>query len=183
MRSRATPAPLAKPAGRRPLEQRDRPPLLALHNCALRLEKQLDTLDTVASRVAALLPAGAAAEIRLPAIIPSRHSAWVGVLLALPADRLAAEINRAETDARQFVAHGQSAIATRLNASREACDRYVQGYFENYWVQLRTHAQTYYVEEHPIDDLIAMLMQNYATSDLARRPRELPTVDPFLSER
>jgi hypothetical protein len=164
-------------------EQRDRAPLLVLRDSALRLERQLDTLDTVASRLAAFLPAGAEAEIRLPAILPSRHSAWVGVLLALPADRFAAEINQAETAARQFVAHDQSAIAARLDASREACNRYEQGYLENYWDQLRTHAQTYYVEEHPIADIIAMLLQNYVTSDLARRLRELHTADPFLNER
>ena len=169
--------------GSAPPDRRDRAPLLALRDAALRLEQQLDALDAVAARLAALLPEGAEAEIQLPAIVPSLHTAWVGLLLALPADRFAAEIAQAETAARQFVAHGQSAIVARLDASREACDRYEQGYLENYWDQLRTHAQTHYVEEHPIDEIIAMLMQNYVTSDLARRQRELHTADPFLGER
>ena len=116
---------------------RDRAPLLLLRDAALRLEQQCNALDTVARRLAVLLPEGAAAEIRLPDLPPFRHTAWVGLLLALPADRFAAEIDQAESAARQFVAHGQSLIAARLDASREACDRYEAGFLDHYWDQLQ----------------------------------------------
>lgn len=164
-------------------EQRDREPLLLLRDSALRLEKQLDALDRAALQLTALLPAGADAEIQLPATPAFRYANWVGLLLALPLERFVAELHEAEAAVRQFQAANTADIEAFLSESSAACDRFEQGFLEHYWDQLRAHAQAHYVDECEIDDVIRTLSQNYIESDLARRQRELTTSDPFLGER
>jgi len=163
--------------------RRDREPLLVLRDSALRLEKPLDALDRASLQLAALLPAGAEAEIRLPATPAFRYANWVGLLLTLPLERFVAELHEAESAVRQFQSANAADVETYLSESRAACDRFEQGFLEHYWAQLRAHAQAHYVEECDVDDVIRTLSQNYIESDLARRKRELPSADPFLGER
>jgi hypothetical protein len=154
-----------------------------LRDSALRVENHLNSLDQIVTRFTLLLPSDAASEIRAPQLPDFRRVAWVNRIAALPADQLVAETNRVEREAREFVARGQSGIPIRLQAAHEACKRYEENFLLHYWNQLRAHAQAHYVEERAIDEVIEMLMQNYVTSDLARRQRELITADPFLGER
>jgi hypothetical protein len=156
---------------------RDRVPLLALRDAALRLEQQLDKLDEACQRLAALLPAGAENELCLPPTPSFRFTAWVALLPSLPAAQLVAEVSQTENLVRQHYSEQSASIAARLAASRELCDRYEREFLEHYWNQLRTHAQLHYVEEREIDDVIEELSQRYITSDLARRQRELAAAD------
>lgn len=163
--------------------QRDLHFFAVLRDTALRVEQQLATLDELVAAFTALLPPEATAEIRVPALPDFRRVAWVNQIAALPAEQLLAETGRVEHEAREFVATGQQTIPLRLQAAHEACRYYEDNFLQHYWNQLRAHAQTHYIEERPIDEVIEMLMQNYVTTDLARRQRALDTSDPFLGER
>ena len=162
---------------------RDLQPFAVLRDSALRVEQQLDLLEKIVMQFTALLSDEAALEVRVPTLPDFRRVAWVNRIAALPADQLVAETTRVEREAREFVAHGQGSVQPRLQAAHEACKRHEENFLQLYWNQLRAHAQAHYVEERAIDEVIEMLMQNYVTSDLARRQRELNAADPFLGER
>jgi CheY-like chemotaxis protein len=105
-----------------------------------------------------------------------------GMVVELACDGLQA-VQRVESEARQFVAHGDSRIPARLDAMRETCSRHEELFLQHYWNTLRAHAQAHYVEERDIADILADLTQRYVTSDLDRRQRDLGTADPFQGER
>ena len=154
-----------------------------LRDSALRVETQIDVLDALVAEIAAILPPEATAEIVMPQLPDFRRVAWVNHIAALPAAQLELEASRVETEARQFVTHGDSRIPARLNAAREVCARHEENFLQHYWNTLRAHAQAHYVEERDITAVIADLVQRYVTSDLDRRQRELNTANPFQNER
>lgn len=154
-----------------------------LRDSALRVEAHLTKLEQIVTQFTLLLPSDAAVEIRAPTLPDFRRVAWVNRIAALPPDQLLIETSRVEREAREFVASGQNIVPIRLEAAHEACKRHEENFLQHYWNQLRAHAQAHYIEERNIDEVIEMLTQNYVTSDLARRQRELITADPFLGER
>jgi hypothetical protein len=162
---------------------RDLQPFAVLRDSALRVEQQLTVLDNIAAQIAFLLPAAAAAEVRVPALPDFRRVAWVNRIASLPPEQLVAETSRVERDARAFAAHDHSTVPLRLQASHEACRHHEDIFVKQYWDQLRAHAQAHYVEDRDIDEVIEILTQNYVTSDLARRQKEIAAFDPFLGER
>lgn len=162
---------------------RDLQPFAVLRDSALRVEQQLTVLDNIAAQIAFLLPAEAAAEVRVPALPDFRRVAWVNRIASLPPEQLVAETSRVERDARAFAAHDHSTVPLRLQASHEACRHHEEIFLQDYWDQLRAHAQAHYVEDRDIDEVIEILTQNYVTSDLARRQKEIAAFDPFLGER
>jgi hypothetical protein len=162
---------------------RDLQPFAVLRDSALRVEQQLTVLDNIAAQIAFLLPAAAAAEVRVPALPDFRRVAWVNRIASLPPEQLVAETSRVERDARAFAAHDHSTVPLRLQASHEACRHHEDIFVKQYWDQLRAHAQAHYVEDREIDEVIEILTQNYVTSDLARRQKEIAAFDPFLGER
>jgi hypothetical protein len=162
---------------------RDLQPFAILRDSALNIEQHLDVLDRIVMEFTLLLPSDAAVEVRVPQLPDFRRVARVNRIAALPADQLVAETNRVEREAREFVATGQSIVPIRLQAAHEACTRHEEIFLQHYWNQLRAHAQAHYVEERGIDEVIETLTQNYVTSDLARRQRQLVADDPFLGER
>lgn len=162
---------------------RDLQPFAILRDSALRVEQQLTVLDNISAQIAFLLPAEAAAEVRVPALPDFRRVAWVNRIASLPPEQLVAETTRVERDARAFAAHDHATVPLRLQASHEACRHHEEIFLQHYWDQLRAHAQAHYVEDREIDDVIEMLTQNYVTSDLARRQKEIAAFDPFLGER
>lgn len=153
-----------------------------LRDTALRVEEQLFRLDTITKQLEATVPAIASAEVRTPTLPDLRRVAWVNTLAVLPLDQLTAETAAAEKSARAFVAQGHRSALIRLQASHDSCTSYEEAYLDRYWNQLRTHAQTHYVEERDIEEVIAVLTHRYVTTDLARRQLAL-TTNPFLIER
>ena len=153
-----------------------------LRDTALRVEEQLFRLDAIAKQLEATVPAIASSEVRTPALPDLRHVAWVNTLAVMPLDQLVAETTAAEKAARAFVAQGHRTALIRLQASHDSCTGYEEAYLERYWNQLRTHAQTHYVEERDTAEVIASLTHRYVTTDLARRQLAL-TTNPFLVER
>jgi hypothetical protein len=162
---------------------RDLQPFAVLRDSALRVEQQLTVLDNISAQIAFLLPAAAAAEVRVPALPDFRRVAWVNRIASLPPEQLVAETSRVEREARAFAAHDHSTVPIRLQASHEACRHHENLFVQQYWDQLRAHAQAHYVEDRDIDEVIEILTQNYVTSDLARRQKEIAAFDPFLGER
>lgn len=154
-----------------------------LRDSALRVEQHFNSMDQIVTQFTLLLPSDATAEVRVPKLPDFRRVAWVNRIAALPADQLLTEGTRVEREAREFVAADHASIGIRLQAAHEACKRYEENFLLHYWNQLRAHAQAHYIEERNIDEVIEMLMQNYVTSDLARRQRELIAADPFQGER
>jgi len=163
--------------------QRDLQLFAVLRDSALTVERQLDLLDQFVTDLTALLPAEAAAEIRLPALPNFRRVTWVNHLATLPLAQLIAEATRVESEARAFVAAGHDTIAARLSVAHAVCQRHEGLYLHHYWNQLRAHAQTHYIEERDIDEVIDCLMETYVTSAVITRQRELSTNSPFLDER
>jgi hypothetical protein len=162
---------------------RDLQPFAVLRDSALHIERDLDALDAYSTKIASYLPPEAANEARMPALPQFRRVAWVNQLAALPPEALQPHAQRVESEARQFVAHGDSRIPARLDAMRETCSRHEELFLQHYWNTLRAHAQAHYVEERDIADILADLTQRYVTSDLDRRQRDLGTADPFQGER
>lgn len=153
-----------------------------LRDTALRVEEQLFRLEAITKQLEATVPAIASNEVRAPALPDLRRVAWVNTLAVLPLEQLTAETTTAEKTARAFVAQGHRTALLRLQASHDSCTSYEEAYLERYWNQLRTHAQTHYVEERDIEEVIATLTHRYVTTDLARRQLAL-TTNPFLVER
>jgi hypothetical protein len=165
-----------------PHPRRDLQLFAVLRDTALRVEEQLVQLDGINRQLTATVPVIARTEVRAPALPELRRVGWVNTIALLPVGQLGTVTIAVENAARQFVTQGRQETLARLQASHDACTGYEEAYLQRYWNQLRTHAQTHYVEERDIDEVIATLAQRYVTSDLARRQLAL-AADPFLGER
>jgi hypothetical protein len=100
----------------------------------------------------------------------------------LPLDQGVIEVTCVEKEVRDFLADGIDLVHARLEVSRDVCAQLENKTLEQYWNQLRAHAQAHYVEERDVDDVLAMLAQRYVSADLARREKELLS-NPFNTER
>jgi hypothetical protein len=156
--------------------------LPVVREVAVRLEQQQHDLPGIAAAVAELTQAGAMSEIRAPVLPEFRRTAWVSRLAVLPLDQAVIEVTCAEKEVRDFLADGLDLVHARLEVSRDICARLENQALEQYWDQLRAHAQAHYVEERDVDDVLAMLTQRYVSADLARREKEL-LANPFSTER
>jgi hypothetical protein len=156
--------------------------LPVVREVAVRLEQQQHDLPGIAAAIAELTQAGAMNEIRAPVLPEFRRIAWVSRLAVLPVDQALIEVTCVEKEVRDFLADGIDLVHARLEVSRDVCARLENQALEQYWNQLRTHAQAHYVEERDIDDVLAMLTQRYVSADLARREKEL-LANPFSTER
>jgi hypothetical protein len=156
--------------------------LPAVSEIAVRLERQQRGLPGIAAAVAELAQAGAMSEIRVPVLPDMQRVEWVNRLAALPLDRALTEAACVEKEVRDFLADGLDLVHARLEVSRDVCTRLENKALEQYWDQLRAHAQTHYVEERDVDEVLAMLAQRYASANLARHQAEL-LADPFSAER
>ena len=149
---------------------------------AVRLERQQHELPGIAAAVAELTQAGAMSEIRVPVLPDFQRIDWVNHLAALPPDQALTEAACVEKEFRDFLADGIDLVHARLEVSRDVCTRLENKALEQYWDQLRAHAQSHYVEERDVDEVLAMLAQRYASANLARHQAEL-LADPFSAER
>ena len=156
--------------------------LPAVSEIAARLERQQRGLPEIAAAVAELTQAGAMSEIRVPALPDMQRIDWVNHLAALPLGQALTEVACVEREVRDFLADGVDLVHARLEVSRDECTRLENKALEQYWDQLRAHAQAHYVEERDVDEVLAMLAQRYASAHLARQQAEL-LADPFSTER
>ena len=147
-----------------------------LYEIALRVESQLDRLAQIAATVNAHA-LEIALEVRLAPLPMFRRSAWVDWLCAVPLDQALIDLARAEGEIRTFL-NDMQPIYGRLQAGRVSCVQRQENYLEQYWTQLRAHAQSHWVEEREVDEVLDTLSARY-DADITRRQREV-TYNPFL---
>jgi hypothetical protein len=136
----------------------------------------------IAGTVAGLTQAEEMSEIRVPVLPDFQRVEWVNHLAALSLDQALTEATCFEQEVRDFLADGIDRVHIRLEVGRDECARLENRVLEQYWSQLREYAQTHYVEERDVDDVLTMLAQRFASAENARREREL-ILDPFSTER
>jgi len=159
---------------------------------AMRLEQHHRKLIVIADAVAELTQAEAMSEIHVPLLPDLQRVAWVSHLAVLPLDQALTETTSFEKEVRDFLADGVDLVPARLEVSRDVCAQLESRILEQYWNQLRAHAQVHYVEERDVDDVLTMLAQRHASAEDARREnarrekerqeKEL-LLDPYSAER
>jgi hypothetical protein len=168
----------AAPAGDRRLVYE----LPVVSEIAVRLEQQQRKLPGIAAAVAELAQSGSMSEVRMPVLPDLQRIDWVNHLAALPLDQALTEAACFEKEIRDFLAGGADLVHARLEVSRDECTRLENQVLEQYWDQLRAHAQAHYVEEREVDEVLAMLAERYASANNARQQEELLS-NPFNTER
>jgi len=154
---------------------------------AVRTERKHRELVVIAGTVAELTQVEALSEIRAPALPDFKRVAWVSQLTTLPLGQALTEAMCFEGEVRDFLADGIDLVHARLEVSRDECARLENQVLEQYWHQLRTHAQVHYVEERDVDEVLEMLTQRYANAENARREgayqEKALLTDPYRTER
>jgi hypothetical protein len=154
--------------------------LALLREIALRLEQLQDYLGHLASVVNAHALEIGLIDVRVPPLPQFRRAVWVDWLRVIPLEQSIADITRVEAEVRAFVHGGMQPIVGRLQASRVSSVQRQEDYLQQYWEQLRAHAQSHWVEEREVDHVLDTLADRYEEA-IARRQREV-SYNPFLSE-
>jgi hypothetical protein len=154
--------------------------IAVLHEISARVEDQLDRLAGIAETVNGHALEIALVEVRVPPLPQFRRNAWVHWLCAVPLEQAMIDVARAEGEIRSFLSDMQP-ITGRLQASRVSCVQRQEDYLQQYWGQLRAHAQAHWVEERNVDEVLDTLSARY-DADITRRQREV-THNPFIAER
>jgi hypothetical protein len=155
--------------------------LALLREIALRVEQQQDHLGKIAGTVNSHALEIGLLEVRVPPLPQFRRSSWVDWLCVIPLDQAVADVTRVEGEVRAFMHGGMQPIVGRLQACRVSCVQRQDNYLQQYWDQLRAHAQAHWVEERDVDQVLDSLAERY-DADIVRRQREV-THNPFVSER
>ena len=119
-------------------------------------------------------------------LVFSIHSLWMLGSLDLPAisgvpEVFWADVTRVESEVRAFLHNGMQPVIGRLQASRVSCAQAHDKFLQQYWDQLRAHAQAHWVEERGVDQVLDTMAQRY-DPDILRRQRDVMH-NPFTSER
>ena len=128
--------------------------------------------------IGSLVPAELKGAIDFPALPDFQRVSWVSRLAVIPPEKALADVTRVESETREFLTGPSDRVFARLQATREAHGQAVDKILQEYWDQLRAHAQAHYVEEREIADIIRMLSERYVETDIQRRQQE-QSVDPF----
>jgi hypothetical protein len=146
----------------------------------------------IGGTIAELTQAEVMSEIRVPVLPDLQRVVWVSRLAVIPLDQALTEVACVEKEVRDFLADGIDRAHARLEINRDECVRLENKILEQYWNQLRAHAQAHYVEERDVDDVLAMLAERYASAEKMRREKERREkerqekqllVDPYSAER
>jgi hypothetical protein len=168
----------ASPAGR--VEPPGEHELALLREIAGRVEEEQDRLSEIANAINTHALEIGLVEVRVPPLPQFRRRAWVDWLSAVPLAQAIADVTRVEGEVRAFIHGGMQPIMGRLQACRISCAQRLENYLQQYWDQLRTHAQTHWVQEREIDQVLEAMAQRY-DADIIRRQREV-THNPFQTE-
>jgi hypothetical protein len=155
--------------------------LALLREITVRVEQHQDHLGHVAAAVNVHALEIGLIDVRVPSLPQFRRSAWVDWLCVIPLEQAIADVTRVEAEVRAFIHGGMQPIMGRLQASRVGCVQRQENYLQQYWDQLRAHAQAHWVEERDVDQVLDTLAERY-DGDIVRRQREV-THNPFVSER
>jgi hypothetical protein len=155
--------------------------LAVLREIVVRVEAQQDHLTRIAAAVNAHALEIGLVDVRVPPLPQFRRRVWVEWLSAIPLDQALADVTRVEGEMRAFLNTGMEPVIGRLQASRVSCVQRQENYLQQYWDQLRAHAQAHWVEERDVDDVLDAMALRY-DPDITRRQREV-THNPFLAEK
>ena len=155
--------------------------LALLREISVRVEQLQDHLGKVANTVNSHALEIGLLEVRVPPLPQFRRSGWVDWLCLNPLHQAIADVTRVEGEVRAFLHGGMQPIVGRLQACRVSCVQRQENYLQQYWDQLRAHAQAHWVEERDVDQVLDSLAQRY-DEDIARRQRDV-THNPFVAER
>lgn len=154
--------------------------LALLYEIIVRLEEQQDRLSQMASTITRFALEIGLIDVRVPVLPQFRRRAWIDWLCAIPLDQAIADVTRVEGEVRAFLNGGVKALSSQLQASRVSCAQRQDNYIHQYWDQLREHAQSHWVEERDIDQVLRSMAQRYE-GEITRRQREV-THNPFHTE-
>ena len=154
--------------------------LAVLRDIALRVEQHEDELTVIAHQVSAHALAIGLVDVRVPALPPFKRRMWVDWLTTVPLEQAMLDVSRAEVDIRAFLKDMQPLLG-RLQASRVCCVQRQEQYLQQYWDQLRAHAQAHWVEERDVDEVLDTLAARY-DAGIVRRQLEV-THNPFIAEQ
>jgi len=93
-----------------------------------------------------------------------------------------AELNRAETEAREFILTGLKETAEHGRHVQHACEQACEAYLSMYWQQLRDHALSHYVAPRDVDEVLAELTSHYVVAEVQERQASLEA-EPFAMAR
>ncbi|MDB6093930.1 MAG: hypothetical protein JWM32_1492 [Verrucomicrobia bacterium] len=107
--------------------------------------------------------------LQLPLPPDFRNLGWVDRLATLAGPQTTAEAVRCEAEARGFCSDGVKNLLRQAAEVRDACFDAGKAILATYWRQFRAHAQSHYVKERDVDEVIAELVQHRAASEAAIR--------------
>lgn len=154
--------------------------LALLYEIIVRLEEHQDRLSQMTSTITRFALEIGLIDVRVPTLPQFRRRAWIDWLCTIPLDQAIADVTRVEGEVRAFLNGGVKSLSSQLQAARVACAQRQDNYINQYWDQLRDHAQAHWVEERDIDQVLKTMAQRY-DGDIARRHREM-THNPFQTE-
>jgi hypothetical protein len=113
--------------------------------------------------------------LQLPEPPPFRDAVWVDRLAKLSDGQLCAEASVCETEARTFCATGMIGLLREGGEVHEACIDAGRAILAKYWRQLRVHAQSHYVKEREVDDVLAELTKHRLAAEAKRAQASFET--------
>lgn len=118
-------------------------------------------------------------EVAAPTVCLGAQAPIVERILNSPQSdaRLLAE--KAEAALRSFIAKGSADLLAQVESARTYVTAIEDEYIDNYWNQLRVFAQTHYVVEANLDEVLMDLIRRR----LNERQNEIHAQDPFLHAR
>jgi len=148
--------------------------LINLRATVLAMEAGLAGVQEVRKEFITLCDAQADA-LQLPEPPKFRDAAWVDHLAKLPDSQISDEVQQCEAEARAFCAEGMTAVLREGGEVHEACTDAGQTILAKYWRSLRVHAQSHYVKERELDEVLAELAKHRQAAELKRRQSSFET--------
>jgi hypothetical protein len=138
------------------------PRLRELRTIAARLE----SLDTALAKIVETIQwqsheLADEEDVHAPVLPPFRRVLWVDWLAVIPLDQLAGELTRVESEVQITLRASIDNAVNLGQRSSECCARLQVNLLQTYWNQLRTHAQTYYVEALDVDSVLKVFAARY----------------------
>jgi hypothetical protein len=147
--------------------------LAALRDMAARLARQNRELQIVGMAIAEAASHLWSKPLDLPALPDFNRLPWIAHLTTLVPEKIVEETAKVEAEVRRFLAEGAEAALTRWETCRASCVDKGKKLIEDYWQQLRSHAQKHYVEDCDILEKVKSLHFRYVQAEIIQRQNEL----------
>ena len=156
--------------------------LATLRASTSNLQFETAKVAPIADEVTRLSESKLAPNFRLPRLPAFRATSWVDRMLTLGHTDRIGELNRAESEAREFYTAGREELSAQGDNVCHASEHARQTYLGEYWQQLRDHALHHYVAPRDVDEVLAELLAHYVIAEVQQRQAALEA-DPFSMSR